>query len=160
MRLTTHDKGRQPYVITANERTWREIYDKLAAYEDTGYEPEEIDFCLSGAISPQEAKERYEANKKRYDEWLAWKQAEEQGRLVMLPCKVGDTVWTFRDENDELVVAEARVQGISISANNKDVILHFGGYPFSNAYAEMIGKTVFLTREDAEAALKGETKDV
>lgn len=33
-RLTNHDPGYQPYVITANKPTWRAIYDRLCAYED------------------------------------------------------------------------------------------------------------------------------
>lgn len=148
MRLTTHDKRRQPYVITANERTWREIYDKLAAYEDTGFEPEEIDFCLSGVISPQEAKERYEAHKNRYDEWFAWKQAEEQGLLVRLPCKVGDMVYYKRGRD----ILGDTVERIVVDGIDNQIIL--------NAHRTFLfcdlGRNVFLTFEEADAALKGE----
>lgn len=84
------EKGTDIHYI-AGEFT-QKVYDKLAAYEDTGFEPDEIDFCLSGAISPQEAKERYEAHKKRYDEWFAWKQAEEQGMLVPV-VRCADCKW-------------------------------------------------------------------
>lgn len=131
--------------------------DKLAAYEATGFEPYEIDFCLSGAISPQEAKEWYEAHKKRYDEWFAWKQAEEQGRLVILPCKVGDTLFLAQVGREEPF--SMRVQGMSISASGNDVILHFGGFPITNAWGSEVGKTLYLTREEAEAVLKGESRN-
>lgn len=118
---------------------WSAALEKLAAYEDTGLEPDEIDFCLSGVISPQEAKERYEAHKNRYDEWLAWKQAEEQGRMVILPCKVGTPVWSSVmcrfDENGE----EQPMQ-----------------WPFMLSMMDEWGTGFFLTYEEAEAALKGE----
>ena len=111
MRLTTHDKGRQPYVITANERTWREIYDKLAAYED----------------------------------------AEENGLLVRLPCKVGDTFFFLSETiHGELYVAQSRVSDIVITSDALMIVDSDGCYHY--AY--------WFTRADAEAALKGEGKDV
>lgn len=79
-----------------------------------------------------------------------YEQAEKDGRLIELPCKVGDDAWVLFDGG----LYETRVKGISVSARGKDVILHFGGYPVKNAWGSEIGKTVFLTREEAEAALK------
>lgn len=49
------------------------IADKLAAYEDTGLSPEEIKLNMDGL-----------------DEYH---KAEAEGRLVVLPCKVGDMVF-------------------------------------------------------------------
>ena len=120
---------------------WKAVVDKLARYEDTGFEPKEVDFCLSGAISPQEAKERYETHKKRYDEWFAWKQAEEQGRLVILPCKVGDTVYRiWKVDGRKPVISTHRIDTVV------DIVNQLGRF----------GKTVFRTREEAEAALAKE----
>ena len=45
-RLTSHDSGLKPYVVYANERIWREIYNKLMIYEDLDVEPEEIGSLL------------------------------------------------------------------------------------------------------------------
>lgn len=78
-------------------------------------------------------------------------QAEKDGRLVVPPCKVGDKVFVTLDYD----VMVTRVQGISVSASGSDTILHFGGYPIINAWGSEIGKTVYLTREEAEAALEG-----
>ena len=126
------------------------VIKKLAAYEDTGFEPDEIDFCLSGAISPQEAKERYEAHKKRYDEWLAWKQAEEQGLLIRLPCKVGDTFFFLSETiHGELYVAQSRVSNIIMAGDALMIVDTDGCYHC--AY--------WFTRAEAEAALKGEKED-
>ena len=65
--------------------------------------------------------------------------AEEEGRLVMLPCKIGDFVYKIiyqRDNFDDRsyrIVTEVRFR--------LDMI-------------DDIGKTIFLTREEAEKALK------
>lgn len=59
--------------VPAERIGWQEIADRLAAYEDTGLEPEEITEYLNAT-----------------DEYV---EASEEGRLIVLPCKVGDTVW-------------------------------------------------------------------
>ena len=41
-RLTTHAPNRRLVACGANCESWDEIYDRLAAYEDTGLEPEEV----------------------------------------------------------------------------------------------------------------------
>lgn len=148
MRLTTHDKGRQPYVITANERTWREIYDKLAAYEDTGLTPETckdikslcddyvdagldasfILACIAAARAGISSKRMTEISK-----------AEADNRLIILPCKVGTPVWSSVmcrfDENGE----EQPMQ-----------------WPFMLSMMDEWGTGFFLTYEEAEAALRKE----
>ena len=80
---------------------------------------------------------------------------EEQGRLVELPCKIGDTVyvvedWGYRKELKEREVGVIALKGINDFSKEfwEDV---YGGVlgNFSD-----IGKTVFLTKVEAEAALK------
>lgn len=105
-----------------------------------------IYFRVNGVrVRINEIEELIVAEKLKYYEDL-----EEQGRLLILPCKVGDKVWITLDYD----VMEARVQGISVSATGKDTILHFGGYPIVNACGSEMGRTVFLSREEAESALK------
>lgn len=75
---------------------------------------------------------------------------EEAGRLVELPCKVGDTV---REVDKPLgIIAGWRVTEFVI---HEDVV--FAENPYLGEYCDIkeFGKTVFLTREEAEAALKG-----
>lgn len=59
--------------------------------------------------------------------------------VVVLPCKVGDTVF----QHDSERIYESRV---------RDIIFDTPTIAFNT---EAVGKTVFLTREEAEAALKG-----
>ena len=85
--------------------------------------------------------------------------AERDGRLVVLPCKVGDTVWMpCINSVLETKVTEAHVSEFSIGFSTFNVNKH--GIPNYHSFcAEDIGKTVFLTRAEAEAALKGAEKD-
>ena len=79
--------------------------------------------------------------------------AEADGRLVMLPCKVGDVVWKIKAVFSYFSKPmEDRVDRIIIS-NNEILVCCTGGAKFS---IDSIGKTVFLTREAAEKALGGE----
>lgn len=75
-------------------------------------------------------------------------QAEHDGRLVVLPCKTGDTIWSFYNHPASgickiEVTAVSTLDGITfINTDNYGVIPE-----------KDIGKTVFLTREEAEAEL-------
>ena len=111
-------------MMTPSNDTMCRILTRLAAYEDTGLEPEDM------------------------AHWMDYFRAECEGRLVVLPCKVGDHVWI--DGRDAIVTEffgyrSERYFHAVILGRNKHIDIPF----------DEIGKTVFLTREDAEAALKG-----
>ena len=78
---------------------------------------------------------------------------DEQGRLVKLPCKMGDTVYVpTRD-----FVSELRIAHITISKNN--IFFHWmlnaGIYPNLDGFSSSkIGEMVFFTKSEAEAKLK------
>ena len=110
------------------------LKDRLAAYEDTGLEPEEIKDNMEMFRAYRHICAGHEPEHIR--DLL---QAERDGRLVALPCKVGDKVYQIDAER----VYESEVKGIIYDAGHID---------FDE---RAIGKTVFLTREEAEAALKG-----
>jgi hypothetical protein len=83
---------------------------------------------------------------------------EEQGLLVKLPCKVGDTLYKIRYKYSSKSIVELKVIEITISrVDNVDVIQIVCNdtlFPQNSHYTlEEIGKYVFLTREDAEQAL-------
>ncbi len=83
-----------------------------------------------------------------YERVVELLKANQEGKLKILPCMVGDHVWRLIDGK----IYESRIQGISICSNGF-IALHFGGYPAQGAFAGAIGKTVFLTKEKAEEAL-------
>lgn len=116
-----------------------EICERLAAYEDTGLEPDEVnalqkdwsDLCTvigeCGGI----------------DRLRELAEADKDGRIVVLPCKVGDTVYRLQyieQTHGRFVVGVAEIK-------------------FALLWLEEFGETVFLTREEAEAALEAMKND-
>lgn len=80
-----------------------------------------------------------------------------RNRFVELPCKVGDTVYVIDDMGDEeYLVASCTISAIRYECKKTDskIIIMTEGFlaPFTNSW--VLGKTVFLTREEAEKALK------
>lgn len=101
-------------------------FDRLAAYEETGLEPEEL------------------------------AQAEKEGRLVVLPCDVGDKLYdvTLGEVREKIVISLSML--LSKSVNH--LVIHAENFRNAVTSYELqdIGKTVFLTREAAEAALEAQ----
>ena len=84
---------------------------------------------------------------------------EEQCRLVILPCKVGDTLYRVNKGAKKPVIM-MRVLQLYIKQLHKDrtVIridaINDDDMGESCYFLENIGKTVFLTKSEAEAKLK------
>jgi len=85
-----------------------------------------------------------------------FKTLKEQGRLIELPCKIGDTVYEPR--SDRNMISEYEIQKIIIGIYGPSffkwnlisgIYSNIGGFPVSS-----LGKLVFLTREEAEKKLK------
>ena len=113
------------------------VVERLAAYEDTGLTPEEIKAPFTEDTMINLAAQALGVEPSRLREIA---EAEKDGRCVVLPCKVGDTVWrikrifeTYPDKSEPYIEPDAFLL--------QDVF--------------NIGKTVFLTREEAEKALRG-----
>ena len=125
------------------------LVERLAAYEDTGLTPEEVaalvkdwsDLCTivgeCGGISRVRV--------------LA--EADKDGRLVVLPCKVGQRVFALLDTDKHISECEVKQIGMGnkigfiglepIGARGREYGVALNGF----------GKTVFLTREEAENAV-------
>lgn len=83
--------------------------------------------------------------------------AEEEGRLVVLPCKVGDTVWMVHQRLTSTVnnvISKITVTELRGNRLNPIWFVIDGEYGRTSFHPSEIGKTVFLTREEAEKALK------
>lgn len=86
-------------------------------------------------------------------------QADREGRCVVLPCMIGDNVYVLNHHLGR--VFENEVTGFSVgypSDNRNSVstvyVGKYGSKTFRRWKFQQFGKTVFLTREEAEAALK------
>ena len=118
--------------------TQRKVWERLKAYEDTGLEPETI-------IKAKDALEYAYGNANRIIE-LA--EADKDGRLVVPPCKVGDML--FRVFAGEILEHKVRNMKYFAIQGRWDIET----YPFCPYVESSIGKTIFLTREEAEKALE------
>lgn len=84
-------------------------------------------------------------NRMALDKLATYEDAEEQGLFLRLPCKVGDTVYVNVGKN----VSKQRVQRATIDSEWKiEFCTRKRGFSLFD-----FGKTVFLTREEAEAKL-------
>jgi hypothetical protein len=82
---------------------------------------------------------------------------EEQGRLVKLPCKVGDVVYFVH--HDRVISSEVLSEKYHAEAENHGVFIRerltidVEGVSAEIDFSD-IGKTVFLTKSEAETKLK------
>lgn len=87
------------------------------------------------------------------------KNFKDRSRFVELPCKVGDTVYVIEDIAGEWKIIKDHIETIGIGYYADGVSLYqFDGIKI-DGYFEDFGKTVFLTREEAEQALKEREND-
>lgn len=132
-----------------------ERFLRLAAYEDTGLMPDEVNDAVVGSklLAKSRLVSAFGVAAERLRE-LA--EADKDGRLVVLPCKVGDKLYrVFAGE-----IFEHRVGSMKYFAIQGRWDIET--YPFCPCVESSIGKTIFLTREEAEKTLeamkKGETE--
>ena len=79
---------------------------------------------------------------------------KDRSQFVELPCKVGDTVFVVEEIAEERKIIKDHVETIGIGYYADGVnIYQFDGIK-TDGYFEDFGKNVFLTREEAEQALK------
>ena len=128
------------------------LIKRLAAYEDTGREPEEV--TALGKLFDYALKES-----KTLTEQLALlnrlrelAEADKDGRVVVLPCRQGDELWTYCNHPVKRVYSFT-VSDVS-TLNGRTALNTLG---LGTIRPEDIGKTVFLTREEAERAMEGAT---
>jgi hypothetical protein len=74
-------------------------------------------------------------------------EADRAGRCVVLPCKKGDILWSFHSDYEEIYP----VIVYNVASFNSQVSINTDRYVISS---DDIGKIVFLTREEAKAALR------
>ena len=135
-----------------------ERFLRLAAYEDTGLEPA---VCANYKTFEDEAISKGVTFKRI----VALMEAYRDGRLVVLPCKVGDTVWVTRNPWTGKLLKkplDAYVNGMKMYSHGLYVNLLFDTRKINGTRdyeINHIGKTVFLTHEEAEKALEAMKDD-
>ena len=126
--------------------SYAELRERLKAYEDTGLSP--IACEESAKIEKGLSEGGYSIS--RMVELMC---ADQEGRVVVLPCKVGQRVFALLDTDKHISECEVKQIGLGneigfvglepIGARGREYGVSLKGF----------GKTVFLTREEAEKAL-------
>lgn len=133
---------------------YAELRGRLMQYEDTGLEPA---MCANYKTFEDEAISKGVTFKRI----VALMEADRAGRLVVLPCKVGGTLWVTGRDNvpREMELEAPDIRAVCTDEDNLCMSTcnrkpdGFCAYRLRNDGAD-VGKTVFLTREEAEKALE------
>ena len=138
----------QRFVAQQLIEDYRRNREDLRAYKATRLTPEQ---CENAKVIIESAFSDDTAKAERIRELL---KADKDGRLVVLPCKVGQRVFALLDTDKHLSECEVKQIGLGnetgfvgiepIGARGREYGVSIKGF----------GKTVFLTREEAEAALE------
>ena len=161
----------------------QKILGRLAAYEDTGLEPEKVNQIRKATENMMFENVgdfvRYAIS--NFEDLEKYRKAEQEGRLVVLPCKVGDTVWLLKQKCKHAGeqnkpwdscnqywsnvyrkgmwgCAGKDSEGNTFPCEKKEMVWYAQEMEYSlTLYAPhvVLGKNLFLTREEAEAALAG-----
>lgn len=129
------------------------LQDRLAAYEDTGLTPDQVvnaKTIIESAFADDTSKAE------RIRKLVA---ADDEGRVVILPCKRGGKIYAPRkrgiDTYEVIAIAEDE-KGVQLLGKCKCSEESWVTDVFN---ACDFGKNVFLTREDAERAMEGQKHD-
>nr|DAR49823.1 MAG TPA: hypothetical protein [Caudoviricetes sp.] len=127
-----------------------DFYWRLKAYEDTWLTVEEIDMDHEAAEQL-----RHLCRNCDLDRLEKLAEADKDGRLAVLPCKAGDTVYEVTSRK---TISEYRVKAIRVELFctfiEWDIVAGFVDKSIFGVPVDEIGKTVFLTREEAGKALE------
>ena len=134
--------------------TQRLVWERLKAYEDTGFEPEAVE-TVKLALCAKHMVDLETLNNTPISRLVELAEADKDGRVVVLPCKVGQRVFALLDTDKHISECEVKQIGMGneigfiglepIGARGREYGVALNGF----------GKTVFLTREAAEKALEG-----
>ena len=148
VRVDEHTVRREMIDVSAVREHAMDFYWRLKAYEDTGMTPEELQRAFVPDALIKMAAQALGTTPERLRELAA---ADKEGRVVVLPCKVGDTVYLVNGNT----IMEFTVVGYSVDETGISWVYseYVGetGHTYERTFLpEKIGETTFLTREEAE----------
>lgn len=148
VRVDEHTTRRSVIDVAAVREHAMKIYWRLKAYEDTGLEPEAVE-TVKLALAAKHMVDLETLNNTPISRLVELSEADKDERVVVLPCKVGDTVWfkTYKNNaRDCIGVQPHEVTRISASIIVPGEIVDIG------IPVEQIGVRVFLSEAEAVAA--------
>lgn len=106
------------------------------------------EWCINGVNGKVSSDNQANYWGEAINRFAEYEDLEEDGRLIRLPCKIGDKVWI----NYHDFIYESSISGFFIEKNQ--IIVEFGCCrPITATYATNFGKTIFLSYEEAERSL-------
>ena len=130
----------------------KQVWERLKQYEGTKRTPEQIE-ALEAAIMGKAVAQITEFEGLPIARLRELAVADQEGRVIVLPCKVGQRVFALLDTDKHISECEVKQIGLGdeigfvglepIGARGREYGVSLKGF----------GKTVFLTREEAEKAL-------
>ena len=123
--------------------TQKEVWERLKAYEDAGLSPQ-------ACANAREIEETLSGCDYSISRMVELMKADKEGRVVVLPCRQGDELWTYCNHQVKRVYSFT-VSDVS-TLNGRTVLNTLG---LGTIRPEDISKTVFRTREEAERAIQG-----
>lgn len=143
VRVDEHTTRRSVIDVAAVREHAMEFYCRLNAYEDTGLEPEAVE-TVKLALCAKHMVDLETLNNTPISRLVELVEADKDGRVVVLPCKVGDTVYrVFTVDGREPVIQATQVKTFGQAA---DLIGRIG------KLSKLV--SVFRTREEAERAMQ------
>ena len=140
-----------PYDTNCSQK---QVWDRLKASEDTGLTPEEIKALFTEDTMINLAAQALGVEPSRLRELAV---ADKDGRVVVLPCKVGDILW-ITGSIRRLYSAKVRTFFIGhpsgVRWGDNDGGIQMIRTTECDVPMRDFGRTVFLTREEAEKALQ------
>ncbi len=129
--------------------TQKEVWQRLKAYEDVGLAPKACAQC-------REIEDGLSSVGYSISRMLELMKADKDGRVVILPCKVGDTIYFVNAKQ----ILEFTVVGYAVDETGISWVysehVDKTGHTYERTFSpDRIGKTTFLSREEAEKALQG-----
>ena len=130
------------------------VCERLAAYEDTGLEPEAVE-TVKLALCAKHMVDLEMLNNTPISRLVDLAEADKDGRCVVLPCKVGETVYFVNAKQIlEFTVVGYAVDETGISWVDSEHVDKIGNTNERTFSPDRFGKNTFLTREEAERAMQ------
>lgn len=126
----------------------KQVWERLRGYEDTGLSPK-------GLKHAREIEDGLNEDGYSIERMAELMKADVEGRVVVLPCKVGDTVYFVNAKQIlEFAVVGYAVDETGISWVHSEHVDKIGNTNERTFSPDRFGKNTFFTREEAEKALQ------
>ena len=134
-----------PYDTACSQK---QVWERLKQYEDTGLSPEKVSWMK------EVVEAAFDNDTSRIERAHNLHVADKERRVIVLPCKVGDTVYFVNAKQIlEFAVVGYAVDETGISWVHSEHVDKIGNTNERTFSPDRFGKNTFFTREEAEKAL-------